>query len=335
MSNNEGDSARSRTTFMFGFERSGTTLLSMMMGAHPLLAVPLTVTGLWYTYAQRLDNYGGLKTRADVEALVRDLLKEERILLWDEDIEFNDVLEQLEENSYSAVIRAFNQVYANKKNKPHWANLDIATIDNMELAYGWFPDVRFIHIVRDGRDVALSHETMPYGASNTLDCAQSWERRLTISMKMGRMLPASQYKIVRFEDLVIEPETTLIGLCNFIGIEYSPRMLEYTTMVDQKIPDDRRWLWPALDKAPQPQKCYGWKERMDAKRRIVFEGEAGFLLERLGYETYTQLPKKISAYAFQLWCFLGRAGRMRRLAKAMGFQRKSRLEREWKENSGK
>jgi len=320
---------------MFGFERSGTTLLTMMMGAHPLLAVPLTVTGLWYKYARKLNRYEELASRSNIISLIKDLLGEERILLWDEPIQLDEVLEQLEGNSYPAVIAAFYRAYAKQKNKPFWANLDIATLDSMDLAYQWFPDVRFIHIVRDGRDVALSHETMPYGAANTLDCAQTWERRVTTSIKMGSMLAESQYKIVRFEDLVIEPENTLAELCDFIGIEYSPKMLEYTSMVESKIPEHRRWLWPALDKAPQKEKCYGWKKNMDTKRRVVFEGEAGSLLAKLGYETYTQVPKALSAYAYQLWCFLGRGGRIRRMVKAMGIQRESRLEREWAKRNEK
>jgi len=320
--------------FMFGYERSGTTLLSMMAGAHPELAVPLTVTGMWFRYAQKLGEYNNLASRADVDRLVRDLLDEERISLWDESIEAEEVLAQLRESSYPAVIAAFHRVYANKKNKPHWANMDIATLDEMHQMYNWFPDARFLHIVRDGRDVALSHETMPYGEANTLDCAQSWERRLTTNMKMGKMLPDLQYKIIRYEDLVLDSEKTLADLCRFFGLAYSPRMLEYTSMVSKKIPESRRWLWPELDKAPQKSKCYGWKIRMDTKKRVVFEAEAGSLLSQLSYETYEKVPRTPSAYAYELWCFLGRKGRLRRLRRALGMRKDSKLQKEWTRKHG-
>ena len=71
---------------------------------------------------------------------------------------------------------------------------------------------------------------------------------------------------------------------------------------------------------------------MDKKRRIIFEGEAGVLLKRLNYETWPQVPKLMSAYVFELWCFLGRQGRMRRLSKMLGLSQKSKLEKEWKIN---
>ena len=89
--------------FMFGFERSGTTLLSMMVGAHPQIAVPLTVTGLWYRYATRLDQYGDLTSRDDVQRLVDDLLGEERIQLWDVELRREEFLDGLPLHHFAAV----------------------------------------------------------------------------------------------------------------------------------------------------------------------------------------------------------------------------------------
>lgn len=316
--------------FMFGFERSGTTLLSMIMGAHPDLAVPLSVTGLWYRYHKNLDRYHNLRLPQNLEALVDDLLQDERIRLWDETLHKADLLERIDGHGYAAVVDAFNQAYADKKNKRYWANLDIATLDDMDIAHQWFPNARFLHIVRDGRDVALSHETMPYGAANTLDCVQSWERRLTINQKMGEILGSDQYKLIRYEDLVLNTQRTLQEICEFASIEYSEQMLNYTEMVADKIPEDKRWLWPELDRKPQADKCYGWKRKMDLKRRIVFENEAAELLKRLGYEVYDRVPKKPIGYLYELWCFIGRGGRLKRLRMKLGVRRKSKLERAWR-----
>lgn len=320
--------------FMFGFERSGTTLLSMMMGAHPQLAVPLTVTGLWYAYSKKLADYNLLDSEADIRRLVEDLIGEERIQLWDEQIEVQDVFDFMDEPSYSEVVMAFHRAYARKKEKPYWANLDIATLDEMNVAHSWSRNARFIHIVRDGRDVALSHETMPFGSSNTLDCGRNWQQRVFTNLKMGAMLPEGSYKVVRYEDLVLQPDATLRELCRFIGIEYSEKMLDYGGMVADKIPDHRRWLWPDLDKKPQASKCYGWKNSMSDSKRVVFEGEAAGVLHELGYETYDERPKVISAYAYELWCVLGREGRYRRLAKKFGIEHVSSLEKQWKKNHG-
>lgn len=314
---------------MFGFERSGTTLLSMITGAHPDLAVPLSVTGLWFVYGNKLGGYNHLGSAADIEKLIDDLLQEERIRLWDVEFTREEVLANLAGSSYGDVVGAFHRTYAQRKGKPCWGNLDIATLDNMEKVNRWFPDARFIHIVRDGRDVSLSHETMPYGASNTLECAQKWRERLYTNLKMGELLGDERYFVLRYEDLVLDPENSLRRMCEFMGLDYSQGMLEYPDMVGQKVPEDKKWLWPALDKPLQSSKCFGWKTKMDTKRRLVFEDEAGAMLKRLGYEVNGTASKNFLAHCYELWCFMGRGGRFRRLKKRFGFAHVSKLEKDW------
>src|SRR3546814_12084452 len=70
----------------------------------------------------------------------------------------------------------------------------------MDLVNSWFPQARFLHIIRDGRDVALSHQTMPYGAGNIAECARAWVNRTTTNAKMGRILGAARYMTVRSEE---------------------------------------------------------------------------------------------------------------------------------------
>jgi len=301
----------------------------MMVGAHPRLAVPLSTTGLWYRYGRLLDHYDQLGTAANVELLVQDLLQEERIRLWDVKLSRDSVLKGLTPCSYPTVIARFHSLYAQSKGKDLWGNIDIATLDDMDMAASWFPRARFIHIVRDGRDVALSHETMPYGTSNVAECALRWTQRLHTNLKMGAILGPNRYLVVRYEDLVLDTKSALRRMCEFLDLSYSAQMLEYTSMVKQKIPDDRRWLWPALDQPPVESKVYRWKREMSETKRIVFENTADKMLSKLGYETYSRIPKRASAYLLELWYFLGQRGRFRRFAAKLGLQRPSRLERQW------
>lgn len=320
--------------FMFGFERSGTTLLSMIVGAHPDIAVPLSVTGMWFRFGSKLDEYNRLETREDVERIVDDLLGEERIQLWDVTLDRSELLATIEPGAYGNVVAGFHSAYARAKGKRHWACLDIANLDGMAEVNRWFPDARFLHIVRDGRDVALSHETMPYGASNTLEAAEKWRHRLTVSLKMGEIMGTSRYRVVRYEDLILETAKALEDICSFIGLPYDAEMLNYPDMVDEKVPDDRRWLWPALNKPPDKSKVGRWKREMSERKRIVFEGNAGDMLAHFGYETYERVPRSVTAILYETWCFLGRGGRFRRLARKLGVSGKSKLEREWSKSGG-
>jgi len=293
----------------------------MMIGGHPRIAIPFSVTGLWYRYGSMLDRYNGLSTAGDVARMVDDLLQEERIRLWDVELTRDAVLEGLEPGSYPSVIARFHSLYAHLKGKELWGNIDIATLNDMDQTHLWFPEARFVHIVRDGRDVALSHETYPYGAANIAECARAWIHQLQVNFKMGAILGAQRYLVVRYEDLVLESEATLRRLCAFIGVAYSPKMLEYPDMVGEKVPSSRRWLWPTLDKPPVKSNAYRWKTQMSPTKRIVFEGMARSMLAALGYEVYAQVPKQMRSYLLELWYFLGQSGRFRRLASKFGMRR--------------
>ena len=254
---------------MFGFERSGTTLLSMMVGAHPQIAVPLTTTGLWYRYGSSLQNSGSLVTSADVERVVDELLQEERVRLWDAELDRGTLIEASRPGDFGSIVTAFHAAYAAQKDKPYWASMDISTLYHMEDAHAWLPDSKFVHIVRDGRDVALSHETYRYGLATLVEVAEKWQQELRCSIRMGRLLGPERYYIVRYEDLVRSPESSLQALCRFLGIPYSDSMLNYAGMVEAKVPEDRRSLWPTLNKPPQGENAFWWRAAMIRRKQIV------------------------------------------------------------------
>jgi hypothetical protein len=305
--------------FMFGFERSGTTFLSMLVGAHPEIAVPLSTTGLWYHYAGKIAEYSGLADQDSVERMVQDLLGEKRVQMWDADLIAGDLLPDIRIADYPSVVSAFHKAYAAKQEKPCWANIDIASLYSMDTANDWFPNAKFLHIVRDGRDVALSHVTYRYGLSTTTEVADHWVRDLHTNMKMGRIIGPERYKIIRYEDLVNDTETLLREICEFIGVRYSEEMLAYPQMVESKIPPDRRFLWPALNKPPQAANSYRWKTGMSKVKRNVFESHAIDMLKQLGYETFDSVPTTASAYLYDFWCYIGSGGRIKRLKEKLPF----------------
>ncbi len=134
--------------FLFGYDRSGTTLLSMVIGAHRDIAVPFSATGLWYRYADRLEEFNDLATAADRHRLVGALLAEERIALWNVGLAEADIRYDAETAGYGDIVAAFHAAYARKQGKSRWGNIDISTLDELARVNRWFPDARFIHIVR-------------------------------------------------------------------------------------------------------------------------------------------------------------------------------------------
>lgn len=310
-------------------ERSGTTLLAMMVGAHPEIAVPLSTTGMWYDFFACMPrDYRNLADYEAITRLVDDVLAHERIRLWNTALERERILAECQPGDFGSVVAAVHREYARQYGKPHWANSDIATLDAMHLANGWFPHGRFLHIIRDGRDVALSHQTVPFGAGNFAECTLAWRHRVGQNLRMGAILGPNRYLAIRYEDLILEPEPTLRRICAFLGVPFSPAMLDHATAVEKAIPEHKLWMWPEIKKPLQPAKVEVWKNRMSIAQRTVCEWNAGELLGELGYETFAAPPRRPFAYLLELWYFIGRGHRWTRLKRKLGLAGKSQLEKQ-------
>ena len=301
-------------TFLFGFERSGTTLLTMMVGAHPHLSCPLSVTGTWWAFADRLEEFGGLKAPTDIRRMVDAVADHERLKLWKVDFDREALAAQIRPGEYGDLVHAFHTAAAEAEGKAAWVNMDIVTLFRFEEVARLFPAARFVQIVRDGRDVALSFKGYRFGGLNALEVADRWSRATVAADRIGHALGPDRYLRIRYEDLVGLPEQTLDRLCDFTGQEYDPAMLDYAGDVSRKVPDATRDLWPILDRPPQTDKIGRWTREMKSSERYVIEEAAGEALDRFGYER-GGAGFSAGGELRGAWCYLTRGARLRRLTK--------------------
>lgn len=302
---------RRAPTFLFGFERSGTTLLTMMTGAHPRLSCPLSVTGTWWDYARRLDTYNNLAHTDDIARMVDDLAKHERLQLWNVPFDTAFIAANIRAGRYDDVVDGFHRTVAEAEGKAQWVNMDIATLFHLEEAVRLFPTGRFVQIVRDGRDVAMSFKGYRFGGLNALEVADRWSRATVAADRIGAALGPDRYLRLRYEDLILHSEQTLDRLCDFMGETFEPAMLNYADDVSRKIPTDRRDLWPVLDRPPQTDKVDRWKREMKPSERYVIEEAATEALERFGYDRSTS-GFSASGELRGAWCYLTRGARLQR-----------------------
>lgn len=293
--------------FITGFQRSGTTLLRLMLNAHPLIAIPLDTTGLWERFWQCLPEYGNLTSEAGLRRMVRDLLREERIVLWEAALNENEIVAEASGRGFPGIIAAFHCAYARSRGKPCWGDKDPGTMERLHLVHEWFPNARILHIIRDGRDACLSQMEQDFGYSDLFDCAAGWREQLTWVRRIGAILGPVRYFETRYEDLVREPELGLRSICGWLGIEYDPAMLEYHRDLTGSIPDSKQHIWPLIDQPPQPANAHRWKQSLSPAMRLCFEKRAGVVLRELGYDV---LPEPWSgAYVEELRHMLRKAAR--------------------------
>ena len=282
----------SPTPFIVGVNRSGTTLLRMMLDAHPEMAIPPETH--FIPDLKQFVAGGG----ATPESTVAFLVSQPR---WDDfGLDPGELLARLAGRRVRTkrVLKAFFGLYAEKRGKRRWGDKTPGYVKQMGLVQRVLPQAHFIHLIRDGRDVAISREGRQLREPLSVGrLARIWKRRISRARRQSRRL--DHYMEVRYEDLVARPEATLRQVCDFIELEYDPAMLDYHVHAGERLEEIARDLptgdgvRPAAERLeahslvnepPRVERAGRWHELMSPEEVAEFEAVAGDLLADLGYE---------------------------------------------------
>jgi hypothetical protein len=253
----------------------------MMLHNHPRLAVPYE-SGFLASYQERLDDYGDLSDGTNLRRLVSDLLREPNLRRWDHAFETERTIGRVRSPMLASVVDAIYSEYADAKGKARWGDKS-DYLDRIHLIHRVFPNARFIHIIRDGRDVASSVLKLPWGPNDIVRAAEWWNEHVWLARRVGAILGPEQYHEVRFEELVREPERALRACCAFLGEAYASEMLAYPRGARAAIPDDRRFQHHGIDRSPSEDRVFAWKREMDPVDVAIFNRNAQRMLRELDY----------------------------------------------------
>ena len=276
--------------FVVGCGRSGTTLLRLMLDAHPDLAIP-PESHFLSRFGHAIDRYRAAAGGVDPDRLAGDILRTRTFAAWEvPEAEVRTRVAALPRPaSFADVVDAVYRAYAEPRDASRWGDKTPRYVLDLPLFDRLFPGSRFVHILRDGRDVATSLRTVRFGPNDPMGAAAFWERRVRAGRRDGARLGSARYTEVRYEELVRDPETQLRAVCAAIDLSWDPAMLEYHRRVDEALPDDRRSQHRNEDRPPTPG-LRDWRTEMSDDDVAAFEAVAGDLLDELGYPRGAPLP---------------------------------------------
>jgi len=275
--------------FLVGCPRSGTTLLHRLADAHPELAIVHETLWIPAFYERRI----GLTPDGDVTPALLPRLVEHRRFgkLGIDGAALEGLLEALAPVSYTRFVSALFDAYGRDRGKALVGDKSPGYVRSIPVLHELWPRARFVHLIRDGRDVCLSavswkkadrvfaeHGTWPEEPVAT--AALWWERSVRLGREAGRALPAGIYHELRYERLVADPERECRALCAFLGLRFDAAMLRYhegRTTSAPGLSTKRQWLPPTAG-------LRDWRTEMSTDDRDRFEAAAGDLLDELGYE---------------------------------------------------
>ncbi|MBD0329311.1 MAG: sulfotransferase [Thermoleophilia bacterium] len=265
---------------VLGVRRSGTTLLRVMLDRNSQLAVPDES----YFVPQLAHRHRG---RPDPDAFVDDLRRLPTLREWG--VSPDEVRARLRPGMTTGeAIGAIYEAYAAGRGKPRWGDKTPMYMDYLPLLERLFPRARFVHLIRDGRDAALSFLAMPAGVvtrtwmhpRSPAAVAAQWRAQVRSARGLGARVGSTRYHELRYEELVADAEEALRRICAFAALPFEPAMLAYAGEAEAARKPHQR----SLERPPTPG-LRDWRADMSTEDRAAFEGVAGDLLAELGYET--------------------------------------------------
>lgn len=252
------DTSISKHFFVVGCSRSGTTLLSVLLDRHTRLSVP-PETAFFDEIAPWLP--------CSDEHLLEILHGWRR--LSELGLEPRMVLHRLGcgRSTSSDVLATILGLYAQTEGKVRCGEKTPQHLIHVPTILQQFPGAKIICMLRDGRDVALSLNAMPWWTQGLAAAADFWKRSVYLAEKFSRQYP-TQFMILRYEDLVTNPAQVLPSVMDYLGEQFESGQIHPDVLSHVVLPRSMEWKGRALQLIEANR--IGWRRHETPAQEIAF-----------------------------------------------------------------
>jgi hypothetical protein len=224
--------------FIIGTGRCGTTMLAQMLNAHSKICIPHELqilfeysnngARLYEVFQENKNEYFGANDFVElIEARCPHKLHEY--------FDYKSFFErqQYPISSFKVLVNNLYSEIAKSRHKEIFIEQTPWYGQRIDILNELFPDAKYIHMVRDGRDVAISFARTPWWHNDIGDNLERWHTEVQqIIDSSNKILNPNQMLQVRYEDFVLEPELELKRICKHLGVSFEHSMLDSTTYID-------------------------------------------------------------------------------------------------------
>ncbi|MEA5464341.1 sulfotransferase family protein [Leptothoe sp. PORK10 BA2] len=271
---------------MIGTQRSGSNLMRLMLNQIPAIEAPHP-PHILQRFMPLLSSYGDLSKTANFEQLVDDVcrLVELNPVPWEDVVlDRENIASRCTQNTLVAVFSAVYDVLAETRGAEFWCCKSLANVHYVSEIDAYLPNAKYLYLYRDGRDVALSFKKAVVGEKHFYHIAQGWAKAQRAALDMRSKLDESQFFSISYETLTSSTEESLKSLCQFLGVEYQPSMMNFHESSEAKSTASSSSLWNNVTKPIMTQNTKKFLTQASAEEIRIFELVAGDVLDALGYE---------------------------------------------------
>lgn len=270
--------------FVCGFPSGGTDLVKTVLNAHPDIYLNGEMPLLWHIAQYGYDHTTKFEHIAEIQAFQRVL---RRLNTWNNienlDHDFAPELAGRQLTIFDILKTCFSA-----RPRLVWGNKTPQNTENIDALSALFPNARYVVVTRDVRDICLSWQRK--WGKDVLYCAAKWADRMASGWHSTSALPSERYLYLKFEDLLSDTESSCRLMCGFLGIAFSPRMLEHHKYTERVIDGKLNYGLPII-----PDNMGKWRHELPRKTVQRVEEIAIQTMDLLGYDTeYATVHRPLS-----------------------------------------
>ncbi|MCF7567064.1 sulfotransferase [Sabulilitoribacter arenilitoris] len=284
---------------IIGTQRSGSNLLRLILNQSPLISAhhPPHILKVFYPI---LHKYDDLKEHANFKRLIHDVcrLVETNPVKWDIKLDREKVFRRCEKPTLIEVFKAVYETMALKDNAAFWCCKSMSNVNFYEPIEDNGMEPYYIHLIRDGRDVAASFKKTLVGEKHIFHLASIWKNNYLKAKKAFENIDRNRCLTIKYESLIANPIEVLEQINGFLGLHLDETVLDYFNSNESKITAAAGYMWSNLTMPIMPNNSRKFLEVLTPEEIEIFEHVAGDLLIENDYALVAKFENK--AFSDQL-----------------------------------
>lgn len=281
----------SKSIQIIGTQRSGSNLLRVMLNQIKDIDAPHP-PHILKRFFPLLPMYGDLEIASNFTKLIDDVCRmvELNPVHWEGvTLNRNKIKSKCTSNSLIEIFRVIYELKASSSNAKYWCCKSMSNIHFVqEIETSTIKPV-YIHLYRDGRDVALSFKKAIVGEKHIYQLANQWSKDQELCLKLEKELGTDRVFQVSYEELLKDSVKVLKRLCGFLKVPYNHKMLSFYKSKESYNTADSGKMWKNIKRPIIKNNFNKFLKEMNEEDIQIFERVAGDTLLKLGYDLYAPI----------------------------------------------
>lgn len=270
--------------FIIGTERSGTNLLRLILNSHSHIAIPHP-PHILKNFSQLEPLYGDLSQDANFKKLVKDAVTmvELHPYPWEIKLDSERIFREVPERNLMNIFFSIYNQYLESMHKERWGCKSTFMLYHVAAIRQYYPRAKFIYMVRDGRDVAVSARKSIFNRYSVYYIARLWKKEQQLGISWLNKLSVNDILVVKYESLLDDPKNTIEVLCGFLNEPFENAMLNFSTTPEAKKSASISKSWENTSRPIMKGNVDKFRKELTEKEIELFEAIASPELEYFSY----------------------------------------------------